>query len=158
MAAAATRPSEIVDGVVRWLTSATTLATVPTIAAWLPSVEPSRPRMPAVYVHLLGIPDARAAFNGQGGVRDRTYRVAVDVWWSITNPDPTGDQADVADLTEDVLTRLASDPTWGGLVLRSGGQVTVGPLDDTYTDLLAGRGILTWRIAVDADRYPIATT
>lgn len=155
--ATATSPSEVVAGVVRWLQADPALDGVPTIAGWIPAVEPARPRMPAVYVHLLGFPDMREAFNGRGGVRDRTYRLAVDVWWSVQGSDPTGDQAAAADLVETILDRLVSDPTWDSLVCHSGGNVDVNLVDDTYADLLAGRGILSWRISLDADRYPIAT-
>lgn len=104
------------------------------------------------------MPDVRASFNGAGGVRQRTLRLSVDVWWSITGPDPTGDQAAALDLTEQVIDRLIADPTWDGLVSHSTGIVDCQLADDTYGDLLAGRGILTWRISLDAHRYPIATT
>lgn len=155
---AATKPSDVVAGFVRWLTADPALmSAAQTIAAWIPSVEPARPRMPAVYVSLAGFPDARESVNGRGGVRYRRYSVVVDVWWSITSSDPTGDQAAAADIVERILDRLVSDPTWDGVVIHSGANVDVQIADDTYADLLAGRGILAWRITFDADRHPIAT-
>lgn len=150
-------PSTLIAGLVRWVRNGPTLSGVPTVEGWLPAIEPARPKMPAVYCHLLALPDARESFNGRGGVRQRTYRCGLDVWWHISTADPAAAQADAADLVELVVERVVSEPTWDGLVTHSGGNVDVRLLDDTYDDILAGRGVIAWRIAVDAHLYPIAT-
>jgi len=151
-------PQAVIDACVAWLDCPAVLAEAKTIQAWLPALgEPSRVAMPAVLVHLAGLPDERIAFNGAGGMRRRSYQVAADVWWSVTSQSPEAAQAGCAELVEAVIDRLADDPSWGGTVSHSGARFDARPLDDTYDALLEGRGVFAWRIQFSADLFPFAT-
>lgn len=151
-------PAAVVDACVGWLdTSPQVQAAAKTVQAWLPALgEPSRVAMPAVLVHVVGLPDTRVALNGAGGMRQRSYGLAVDVWWSVTAQSPEVAQAGCADLVETVIDRLADDPSWNGAVVHSGARFDAAPLDDTYDALLTGRGVFAWRIRLSADLFPIA--
>lgn len=154
-----TGPAAVVESCADWLAASPVVSTqATTVRAWLPPLgEPSRTVMPAVLVHLVGVPDSRAAFNGAGGVRHRQYQLAVDVWWSVTTQTVGEAQSGCAELVETVIARLADDPTWGSDVVHSGGRIDARPLEDSYDDLLEGRGVFAWRITVTADLYPTAT-
>lgn len=152
-------PQAVVEACVAWLDCpAVRAAGARTVQAWLPPLgEPSRVTMPAVCVHLEELTDQRIAFNGAGGLRQRAYPLAADVWWSVTAQHVEGAQAGCADLVEAVIDRLADDPSWDGAVSHSGPRFHARVLEDTYDALLAGRGVFAWRIRFSADLFPFAT-
>ena len=149
-------PSEVVEGLAEWIAlDPDVQTTARTVAAWLPAIEPARPHMPAVYVHEQGCADSRESFTGPtGGVRQEQWRLLIDVWWPITTQDPAAAQAGAADLAAVVMRRVRSEPTWGGLVVHSGGAIVMALPDDPYAALLAGRGILLRHLTVTAALYP----
>lgn len=152
--ALAADPGALVAGVAAYLVSDGP-ADLATVGAWLPSVEPSRARMPAAYAHVLAIPNARAALTGAGGARERTYRLAVDVWRAMPEQAVGEAQAAAAVLAQAVQDFLLTDPTLDGLVSTSGGTCECRLMDDAYADLLEGRGIVVWRITLDCSVYSV---
>lgn len=147
-------PAALVSGVAAYL-AADGPADLVTVGAWLPAVEPSRARMPAAYVHVLAIPNTRAALTGGGGARERTYRLAVDVWRGLPEQAVGEAQAAAAVLAQAVQDFLLTDPTLDGIVSTSGGASECRLLDDTYADLLEGRGLTAWRVTLDCSVYSV---